>query len=202
MLQDIDHIEASCVMCAKVCEFDHLEQSKICVVTVNVFGIIMLSVLHDLMVRVRFMKDPGDVLGQRTAVVLSVTECALYISQTWDFSRCSPLNILVPHQTTSDRYTANRGTVGLPSNLQRSAAGFNLNGTCQLAGTHWILCCRYRYNPEDFVYLFVIISWAFPQQQMMAPHESHPGVIGSESSQLTGACSDAPPAKSKLLRRH
>jgi len=52
MLQDMDHMEASCVFYVKVGRFDHLEQSKICVLTMTSFGIVMVTVHHNLMVSV------------------------------------------------------------------------------------------------------------------------------------------------------
>jgi len=44
MLQDMDHMEASCVFYAKVGRFHQLEQSKISVLTVTSLGIFMLTV--------------------------------------------------------------------------------------------------------------------------------------------------------------
>ena len=52
MLQDMDHLEASCVFYVKVGRFDHLEQSKSCVLTITTFRIVMLTIHHNLMVRV------------------------------------------------------------------------------------------------------------------------------------------------------
>jgi len=43
MLQDMDHMEASCIFYVKVCTLDQLEQSKFCVLTVNKLGIVMLT---------------------------------------------------------------------------------------------------------------------------------------------------------------
>jgi len=52
MLQDMDHMEASCVFYVKVGRFDQLEQSKIWVLTVTSLVQVMLTVYHDLMVSV------------------------------------------------------------------------------------------------------------------------------------------------------
>jgi len=52
MLQDMDHMEASCIFYVKVGRFDQLEQSKISVLTVTSLGIVMLTVHQDLMVGV------------------------------------------------------------------------------------------------------------------------------------------------------
>jgi hypothetical protein len=52
MLQNIDHMEASCNIYVKVGTLDQLEQSKICVVTISKLGIIMLTTHYDLIVTV------------------------------------------------------------------------------------------------------------------------------------------------------
>jgi len=49
MLQDMDHIEASCVFYVEVDTPNRLEQSKICVLTVSTLGIAMLTVHQGLM---------------------------------------------------------------------------------------------------------------------------------------------------------
>ena len=55
MLQDIDHMEASCVLYVKVGMLDQLEQSKICMFTVTSLGIAMLTKQHELIFSVSFM---------------------------------------------------------------------------------------------------------------------------------------------------
>jgi len=55
MLQVMDNMEASCVFYVKVGTFTHLEQSKICLLTVNKSGIVTLPVQHDMIVSVIFM---------------------------------------------------------------------------------------------------------------------------------------------------
>jgi len=55
MLQDMDNMEASCIFYVKVGTFNHLEQSKICHVTVNKLGLVRLTVQHDLIVSVSSM---------------------------------------------------------------------------------------------------------------------------------------------------
>ena len=52
MLQDMDDMEASCILNVKVGMFDQLEQSKICVLTVTKMGIVILNVQHNLNVSV------------------------------------------------------------------------------------------------------------------------------------------------------
>jgi len=60
MLQDIDHMEASCIFYVKVGTLDQLEHSKFCVLTVTKLGIVMLTLQDDSMFSVSFMYDPGD----------------------------------------------------------------------------------------------------------------------------------------------
>jgi len=55
MLQVIDNMEASCTFYVKAGTFTHLEQCKIFNLTVNKSGIVMLTIQHDLIVRVIFM---------------------------------------------------------------------------------------------------------------------------------------------------
>ena len=55
MLQNMDHIEASCVVYVEVGMLNRLEQSKICVLTVNTLGIAMLTVHHDMIFSVCFI---------------------------------------------------------------------------------------------------------------------------------------------------
>jgi len=49
MLQDMDHIEASCVCYVEVGMLNQSEQSKICVLKVTTLGIAMLNIHHDMM---------------------------------------------------------------------------------------------------------------------------------------------------------
>jgi hypothetical protein len=52
MLQEMDHMEASCVLYVKVGRFDQFEQSKISLLTVTSLGIVMLTVLYNLIISV------------------------------------------------------------------------------------------------------------------------------------------------------
>jgi len=54
MLQDMDNMEASCVLYVKVGTLTRLEQSKTPVLTVKETGIVRLTVQHDLIVSVSF----------------------------------------------------------------------------------------------------------------------------------------------------
>jgi hypothetical protein len=48
MLQEMDHMETSCVIYVKVGRFDQYKQSKISVLTVTSLGIVMLTVHYDM----------------------------------------------------------------------------------------------------------------------------------------------------------
>jgi len=52
MLQDLDHMEGSCVLYVKVGRFDQLEQIKISVLTSTSLGIVMQTAHCDLIVSV------------------------------------------------------------------------------------------------------------------------------------------------------
>jgi hypothetical protein len=62
MLQDVDHMEASCIMYVKIGMFDQREQSTICGLTITKFAIVILTVPDDLIFSIYFMYDAGDVL--------------------------------------------------------------------------------------------------------------------------------------------
>jgi hypothetical protein len=72
MLQVMDNIEVSYVFYVKVSTLTHLEQSKIGLLTVNISGIVMLTIQHDMIVSVSFMLSPGDYLRQTSADVRSL----------------------------------------------------------------------------------------------------------------------------------
>jgi hypothetical protein len=55
MLQDIDIMEASCIVYVKVGTFTYLEQSKISLLTVNKSEVVKITVQHGLIVNVSFM---------------------------------------------------------------------------------------------------------------------------------------------------
>jgi hypothetical protein len=50
MLQEMDHMEASCVFYIKVGRFDQFKQSKLSILTVTSLGIVMLTVHYLLIV--------------------------------------------------------------------------------------------------------------------------------------------------------
>jgi hypothetical protein len=78
MLQDMDNMQASCIMYVKVSTFTHLAQSKTTLLTVNQSGMVRLIVQHHLIVIVSFMYYPGDHLRQTSADVLSLEQWPIY----------------------------------------------------------------------------------------------------------------------------
>jgi len=79
MLRVMENMDASCVFHVKVGTFTHLEPRKISLLTVNNSEIVMLTVQHDMIVRVTFMHYPGDYLRQTSADVLSLKQHAIKI---------------------------------------------------------------------------------------------------------------------------
>jgi hypothetical protein len=75
----MDNMEARCVFYVKVGMCNHLEQSKISLLTVKKSGIEMLTVRHDKFVIVIFMSYPGDYLRQTSADVLSLDQLSIDI---------------------------------------------------------------------------------------------------------------------------
>ena len=55
MLQDMNHMEASCVVYVKVRKFNQLKQSAICDSIVTSVGIVPLTIHHDLMLSLCFV---------------------------------------------------------------------------------------------------------------------------------------------------
>jgi len=50
----MDKMEANCIFYVKVGTFDHLEQSKICHLTINKMGIVRLTVQHRMIISISF----------------------------------------------------------------------------------------------------------------------------------------------------
>jgi len=130
MLQDMDHMVASCGLDVEVGTFNLLEQSIICILTITTLEIPRLTVYHCMTCSVCFMEDLEDCLSYTSAVVLSVEDCAVFISQLWDFCSYSHRSVPVNINTILDQLDANRRMVGSPFNLQLKAAGFILCRTC------------------------------------------------------------------------
>jgi len=78
MLQDMDHMKASCIFYVKVGMLDQREQTKFCVLTITELGMVMITVQDDLSFSVCFMYDPCDLLRQTSPDVLSLEECPVY----------------------------------------------------------------------------------------------------------------------------
>jgi len=204
MLQDMDHMEASCVCYVKVGMLNRLELSTICVLTVSTLGITILTIQHYMMCSVCFMWDPRDFLRQISPDVLSIEECGVYISQTCEFGGGSHLVIPVNLHTTSDWLGTNHRMVRILCNLKLYAAGFVLSRMCKSAVTHFSLTLSYLYIAQDFPLLVIIIflrtsqffslssSSSFPHQQMMAPQTTLQSTSRSESSRTVGASSNTP----------
>ena len=72
MLQDMDHMEASCVFYVKVGTLDQREQSKFCVLTVTKLGIVIITVQDNSTFSVSVRYDPGDVSIQTSPDILPV----------------------------------------------------------------------------------------------------------------------------------
>jgi len=141
MLQDMDNMEASCVFYVKVGTFNHLEHSKLCLLTVNKMWIVRLIIKHDMMFSVSFMQYTRDFLRQTSAELISLKEGPINIPQSWDFGCRKPQFIPVNTQTTWEWLIGNHGTVGNPCNLYPYPTGFILSIMYKLAAIHYILTC-------------------------------------------------------------
>jgi hypothetical protein len=82
MLQDADHMEASCIFYVKVGMFDQLEQIKLCFLIITSLGIVMLTIQLVPILSVSFTEDPRDVIRETLADVISVEEYPFHISQS------------------------------------------------------------------------------------------------------------------------
>jgi hypothetical protein len=78
MLQDMDNMDASCVIYFKIGMFTHQEQSKTSCLIVNESRIVRLHIQYDLIVSVSFMYYPWDCLRQTSADVFSLEHCRIY----------------------------------------------------------------------------------------------------------------------------
>jgi hypothetical protein len=79
MLQDMDNMEASCVIYVKVGKLNYLERIQIWLVTVNKVQIFRLTISHDMSVSVSFMYYSGGFLRQRSAHILFLDTGSIYI---------------------------------------------------------------------------------------------------------------------------
>jgi len=74
MLQDMDSMEASCIIYVKVGMFTHLEQCHIWILSFNKTGIVRRTIQNDGTLSVRVMYYPGDYSKQTSADILSLEE--------------------------------------------------------------------------------------------------------------------------------
>ena len=139
MVQDMDNMEASCIVYVKVSTFTHQEQSKTSLLTVNKMEIVRLTVQHDLIVNVSFINYPRDFLRQTSADVLTLKQWPICSRQSCDFSCYTPQFIPANKQPTTDRHIAHLGAVGNPCNLQLFAAVIILSIMHMLAANYSIL---------------------------------------------------------------
>jgi len=139
MLQDMDYMEASGVHYVEVGTLNQLQQCEICILTVTIFGIAMLTVLDYMTFSMCLRWDPGDAVRQTSADCLSIDEGAGYISKSRDFGSHSMRWLLVNKLKTSDQLDANRRTVGNLYKLQLYVVGFIFCWTCKLGVTHSIM---------------------------------------------------------------
>jgi hypothetical protein len=202
MLQEMDHMEESCVFYVKVALFDQLEQNIFCLLTVITFGIVMIPLQHDMMLPDSFMYDHGDFLKKSLLHFPLVVKCHFFVLQWWDFCCRSPLCISLNKLTTFNQYTANRENFGYPWNLLLYAVVFILIRTCKLAVTHSILTGTKLYISQDFRCLCVIIVSPVPLQQCMDQQTPQEWACTFKLSQLKGASSKALPAWTKQWYRH
>jgi len=107
-------------------------------------------------------KIPGICCEKQSPDIHSLGECAVYLSQSWDFGTLSHFCIPVNTKKTSDRLGANRRMVEIPCHPERYAAGFILSRTRTLAVTHSILTWSYLYIPRDFPLIVLSSSSGIP----------------------------------------
>jgi hypothetical protein len=78
MFQDLDNMEASCVIYVKVSKFTHLEQWKTNLLTVNQSGIVWRTIQQDFIVCVRLVYYAADSFRQVSTDFLSLKHCWMY----------------------------------------------------------------------------------------------------------------------------
>jgi hypothetical protein len=139
IMQDMETMEPSWVVYVKIGMFNHHEYSKISILTVNQMGMDRLTVQQDMIVSFSFMSYPRDYLRKISADIHSLTQCPIYIWQSFDFGSATPQFILANKQSTSHRLIAHYRTVGNPCNLQPFSAGFILSVMKMFAATYSIL---------------------------------------------------------------
>jgi len=199
MLQDMDHMEASWVFYVKVHTFVQLEQSKICILTVISFGIVTLTVQHDMIGSMCFVWDPGDVLRQTSPDVLSIDEFLFCMYQTWDISSCS-----------LECVPENKQTKNIGPTYCKSRDGWSHPQLAAIRSRVILECASWlSFIPLWLVAYYIFLrtfhfslssSSPFPQQQVMAAQSPQPSGTQSEPSRTTGASSNVPLAVTQQQR--
>jgi hypothetical protein len=82
MMHNMDHMERSCVVDDKVGMFDQLEQSKICILNVPKLGILRLTIKHDFIFSIAFMKHHRDIWRQTSPGIVSIYKCAFHFFES------------------------------------------------------------------------------------------------------------------------
>lgn len=117
MLEDMDCTGACHVFYVMVGTLDQLDQSKISILTVTLLGIAILTVQHDLIFSMCFMKDLIEGMEHILTDVCSVELCTAYIYEISEFG-CHPLLFIPQNEPTiSDKLTGTPRMVGNPWNL-------------------------------------------------------------------------------------
>ena len=81
MLQDMDHMEASCGSYVKVSMFDQLEQHKIWVSTNTLSGIVILTLHCEVMLIFGSGSNGVDIMRRTLPHILSAPECLAFFYQ-------------------------------------------------------------------------------------------------------------------------
>jgi len=202
MLQGMDYLEVSCVFLVKVGTLDQLEQNKICILTITLLGIAILTMQHALIFRVCFMKHPGDDFRQISRDVFSVNECP-FICINHEISAAMHLEISWwthrQHRTAILQITGQLSTAAM--------CGYTQHGSVWVDCASWLLLIPI-WLEADYIFLrtsqFLSLSSFSSSQrrQIVAPLTPAQGASGSESSRMTGASSIAPPTVTQPECRH
>jgi len=213
MLQDMDHMERSCIVYVKVGTHNQLEQSKICVLTITPLGIAMLTVHHYMMYSLCVKKDPRDFWDKHQQTSLP-SKNVLCISHKHLISAVFHLHLSLRTHTQPW------------ANLLQLAGPLETRATCSypqqdisfVERASWLFCIPFWHEDnyivlrtshfislstsQDFPLLLVIIISLLPRQQIMAAQTLQQGGSESESSRTTSASSNTPPAVNQLQSRN
>jgi len=86
MLQEMNHIEASCIVYVNDGTLNRLEHSKFCILMVSTSRLAMVTVHHHITCRACVLLDPRQFLRHALADVLSIKEGTVFICQRRTFS--------------------------------------------------------------------------------------------------------------------